>query len=718
MKHRRKMRQKRTHGTLWVMIVALFASCFIVYGAAQGVMGVMNSWLVDLPDIEESDAFNYSQKTRVYAADETTLLAEFFIENREPVTLEQVSPYVLEGTVATEDERFYEHEGVDLMGIARAVVVNLTGGLEGASTITQQFIRNTILADEANEISYKRKIREAQLAIDLEKLYSKDEVLLMYLNTINYGDGCWGIEAAAKNYFQKNAIDLSIAEAAALVGIPQSPTYLNPKENPDACLDRRNLVLDRMLRYGTINQEEYDAALADPLGLNPAPEMDSEGIYQFPYFTSYVRELLLDEFEISEVFKGGLRVYTTIDPDMQYKAEAAAEQQYAEMDSDLAVSLTAVDPATGYIKAMVGGKNYSEDKKFNLATQGKRHAGSSFKVFTLTSAIEKGIDPATKIDCSSPMQVGDWHPENYGGASYGIRTIQEATAISSNTGYVRLAQEITPEATVEMARRMGITTDDLQPLLSATLGAVGVTTMEMAGAYSTLATGGIQRDPIAITRVTTSNDEVVFQHEDTPTQALTGEVSGAVTEVLKTVMQSGGTASAAALPSGQVSAGKTGTSEDWRDRWLVGYTPQLVCATWIGNPDVERSMSPSLDCTRLWRNFMSAALEGQPLVDFPITTPPPYENPFNKQQSDLYDKKDPAEAPSVLGMTLDQAAEVLDGYEVLYVEVFSDTVPTGIIMQQEVADGQILLTVSKGPDPNRPTPTPEPEPQETPQPSP
>lgn len=713
MKIRRKQRHKKTHVGLWTILISLFVTAAIAFGAYQGVIGIINSWLEDLPSVENSDAFNYARKTKVYASDGATLLAEFYIENREPVTREQVSPYVLGGTVATEDERFYEHDGVDPVGIIRALYVNIKGGeLEGASTITMQFVRNTILQEEATDISLERKVREAQLAYNLEDLYSKDEILLMYLNTINYGDGCYGIEAASKNYFQKNALDLTVTEAATLIAIPQSPSYLNPKTNPDGCLARRNLVLARMLKYETITQEQYDAAVIEPLVLNPAPEAAADGIYAYPYFTSYVRELLVDQYSSSEVFKGGLTVFTTLDPNIQNMAETAAQAQYGRMDDDLEVSLTAVDPDTGYIKAMVGGKNYYADQ-WNIATQGARQAGSSFKTFTLISAIEQGISPQTMIDCTSPYTLNGWTVNNYGDSNYGIRSIQSATAVSSNTGYVRLAEKVTVSAANEVAHQMGITVD-IPNLPATTLGAVGVNTLQMATAYNTLAANGYHRDPVAISQILSYDGTVLFQHEDTPEQVLTPEVTSATTKVLRTVFTDyDGTAYNANLPGGQPAAGKTGTSENWRDYWLCGYTPQLTCSVWIG-ARVERTMNQNLNCTDVWRDFMSMALADQPIEEFQTAADPKYDSDFNKDKSRVDEVPDAENAPGVVGLTLSEAMALLSKYNVSNQEAYSDTVASGIVLSQQLQNGTIVLTVSKGPDPNKtptlpePTPTPDP----------
>ena len=386
------------------VIVLSVLGVFVAFIAA-GVFGVVtlcNSWLEDLPDYQNADAYNTAQPTMVYASDGTTLLAEFQLENRDPVALDQISEYVLKGTVATEDERFYTHSGVDYLGVARALVNNLMGGeLEGASTITQQFVRNTILSDEMRDISFKRKIREMYISQKLEEQYSKDEILLMYLNTINYGSGAYGIEAAAERYFSKDAKDLTLNEAATLVGIPQSPTYNNPIDYPDNCLKRRNTVLDRMVSNGVITAEEADAVKAEPIELNPS-EPSMTGILAYPYFTSYVRNQLTNPegkyaYSTSELFKGGLKVITTLDIEAQTAAEEAAAEKEEEAGDPFEVAMAVVNPENGYIDALVGGRDY-ESSQVNMATGeggAGRQAGSSFKLFTLLAAINEGIDPET-----------------------------------------------------------------------------------------------------------------------------------------------------------------------------------------------------------------------------------------------------------------------------------------------------------------------------------
>ncbi len=729
----------RTHAVKWVLLLSVAALCFVAYCGVRGVMGVMDGWTADLPPIEDASFTNYAQESVMYADDGQTVLAQFQLEKRDPVEIDQISPYVLAGTVDTEDVRFYQHEGVDLPGIARALVNNLRGGdLEGASTITQQLVRNTVLTQEANEISFERKVREAELAIDLEKRYSKDEILLMYLNTINYGDGCYGIEAAARNYFQASAADLTLAQAAALVGIPQSPNYLNPKEYPDACLARRNVVLDRMLAAGDITQEEHDAAAAEELGLNPAPDAPADGIYAYYHFTSYVRDLLLKEnnpygCSYADLFEGGLTIYTSLNPDLQEKAEAACAAQRGRMDEALDASVVAIDPATGQVKAMVGGKG---DSQVNLATGQEgggsgRQAGSTFKAFTLAAAIEQGINPQTLIDCTSPMTHTvdgvSLSFENFGGANYGIRSIQSATSVSSNTGYLRLSEKLGQQATTDMAHRLGVKTP-FNTVYTTTLGTADVSPLDLASAYAALAAGGVRRDAVVVTKIVDRNGAVIYEAPDTSERAISEEVAGATTKVLRAVFDtSEGTAYDARLANGQPVAGKTGTSSDFADHWLVGYTPSLSVAAWIGNPAGAIRTDTSLTCNALWKDFMDRATEGRPVEQFPQTKDPTYGNAYNAEQrsklgaavqngsaangtagssadearTDESERnvEGSAAPPDTTGRTFAEAVSLLSGYEAGYLEEYSDTVLAGTVISQSIRDGMVVIVVSLGPKP-------------------
>lgn len=613
-----KRRKGTTNGRGYLpWLIAFFMIVGLAGSLAVGVYTLFDSWLVDLPDYEDSSSYNLAEKTRVYASDGTTLLAEFYLENREPVrSLDKISPYVTGGTVATEDVRFYDHKGIDPMGILRAFVNNLTGGsTEGASTLTQQFVRNTVLASEADEQTIKRKIREAYIALKLEERYSKDDILLMYLNTINYGSGAYGIEAAAQKYFSKSSSNLTLSEAALLVGIPQSPTYNNPVNYPDNALSRRNTVLNRMLTNGYIKQEEYDAAVTQPLGLSiAADQQQGSGIIAYPYFTSYVRQVLLENYSEAEVFKGGLTVLTTLDVNVQNAAEEACAQKERTIESDLEVALVAVDPTTGFIKALVGGRDYATDA-YNLATQAKRQAGSAFKTFTLAAAIRDGINPKTTyLDCGATVEIGNWKVSNYSGGSYGMRTIASAFAVSSNTGFARLCSLVGPEAVASIAHDMGIESN-LEEVLSITLGTNGVTVREMAGAYATIASGGIQRDAVAIQRITDSSGDVLYQADTTGKRVLTEQEAHALEQMMEGVVTSG-TGTSAQLRY-QTAAGKTGTTQNWRDSWFCGITPQYSVAIWMGGRE-ERQMPTSYRSATVFPSFLNRILTDRKSVAFPM----------------------------------------------------------------------------------------------------
>ena len=632
---------KKKHPSTGVLVAVAIVVAFFV-SLALGVFAVGSSWLEDLPDYKSADAYNTSQPTVVYASDGQTVLAEFQLENRTPVESDQISEYVLKGTVATEDERFYTHGAIDPWGIARALVNNIMGGsLEGASTITQQFVRNTILSSEMDDISIKRKVREAYISIKLEESYSKDDILLMYLNTINYGSGAYGIEAASERYFSKHASDLTIAEAATLVGIPQSPTYNNPINYPENCTKRRNLVLDRMLSNGVITQEEHDAAQAEPLVLNPT-EVSTTGIEKYPYFTSYVRDQLTSStgkyaYSKDELFKGGLKVYTTLDVSMQEAAEAAARKKEEAAGSNFEVALVAVDPDNGYIKALVGGKDYSTSQ-VNMATGtggSGRQAGSSFKTFTLISSIEQGIDPNTLIDASATAEFPGWEVSNINHTNYGTTSIEQAFAVSSNTAFARLILSLGPDKVVDVAKRMGISSP-LTATASLTLGSESVTPLEMAESYATIANGGTHYDPECIERIVDRSGSIVVDNSSpVGTRAISAEVAHAATEVMEGVITNG-TGKAAALDnSAQPVAGKTGTSENYMDSWFCGITPQLSVAIWFGDRSdysTAQRVPTGMSAASTFPDFMNVVLKGAAVEQFPSAADPQYKSDFKDEE--------------------------------------------------------------------------------------
>ncbi len=627
----RKKNGKAIVLSILAIIAAVFISLFI------GAAALANTWLQDLPDYTNSEAFSTSATSTVYASDGKTVLAEFQLENREPVEIDQVSEYVLNGTVATEDERFYTHQGVDLYGSMRALVNNITGGaLEGGSTITQQLVRNTILSEEMNEISFKRKLREMFIATKMEEMYSKDEILLMYLNTINYGSGSYGIQAAAERYFSKNASDLTLAEAATLVGIPQSPTYNNPIDHAENCLSRRNLVLDRMVSNGYITQEEADAAKAEQIVLN-ATEPSTNGIVAYPYFASYVRNQLLNEdgkydFSVADIFEGGLNIITTLDVEYQEAAEAAAAKKVEQVGSDFEVAMVAIDNENGFIKAMVGGKDF-DNQQVNMATgegSSGRQCGSSFKVFTYLAALEAGIDPETMIDAGASMELpGANEVHNIDNHDYGTRSIASALAVSSNTAFVRLLMSVGVDKVKEMAQRLGLK-GTLQEVAGLTLGINSTTPLEMADAYATIANGGTYYEPQCIVSITDKDGNVIVDNSHPEGERVLSEgVAYAAIQAMEGVVSaSGGTGYEARLSNGQPVAGKTGTTDDRKDHWFIGCTPSITAAFWLGQrADVysqARAIPGYMTVTSAFADFMNRILQGMPVEQFKEAPAPDY----------------------------------------------------------------------------------------------
>lgn len=687
MKPRRKQRESRAHAGLWTVLVVTAGIAAAIFGCYQGGMALVDEWCKDLPDVHDTDAYNLAEKSTIYANDYDaatgtgTVLAELYLERREPVEIDQVSSYVLEGTVATEDVRFYQHNGVDIQGIFRAIFVNLAGGQEGASTITQQYVRNTLITDEMTDISLKRKVREIELAVELEKIYTKDEILMMYLNTINYGDGCYGIQAAAEHYYSVDASDLTIAQAATLIGIPNSPTMYNPTVNPEASLERRNVVLSRMLTNGVITQEEYNAAKAKDLNLNVQADSDQNGINKYPWFTTWVRDLLLAEdnpygFTTDKLFKGGYTIVTSIDPEMQQYAEEAVNEEYENgtlADDNQEFALTLIDPNTGFVKAMIGGKDYYSDQ-FNIATSSSgRPMGSTFKAFTLTDAIEKGISPSTKINCNGPVTIsstltgtGESHSiYNYGQTDYGTLSIADMTAVSANTGFVRLSyvdseeSGITPASINAVAARLGLNEDNLKTNVpTTTLGVENANTTEMAAAYGTFATGGVYHEPTPIVKIIDRDGETVIDQSSGSNgeQVLEASTAYAVTQVLEGVIdKSMGTATAARLDSGQPAAGKTGTTDNWHDLWFVGYTPQLSCAIWTGDRSNVAELYTSSWNQRIWKSIMTKCLADSDIKEFAKAETPDYDSTYkgsygsSKYDDDEDDESDDDESTSNSG---------------------------------------------------------------------
>lgn len=599
-------------GIIAGVIAAALVSCVIA-----GTV-IVSNWLKDLPDYSNIEDYSRTGITTIYASDRTTKLAEIALTNRIQVDSSEISENIKDAVVSVEDERFYQHGGIDPQGIARALVSNLGGGSkQGASTLTQQLVRNTVMLDDMHDMSARRKVREMYIAIQLEKQYSKDQILSMYLNTVNFGDGNYGVESASNDYFGKHASELTLSEASLLAGIPNSPTMYNPRTHYSDALERRAHVLDRMLATGAITQEEHDEALADEPTIVPAKK--DNGVSNIaPYFVDYVKQVVNDnasEYGISSK-GGGYDIYTTLDIQDQQSANDAVASYTDGKDID--ASITSINPANGYVTAMVGGKDYDADN-FNLSTQMSRQAGSTFKTFTLIAALQNGVAPNTKIDATQPADINGWIVKNASGDERfkGPISLSDAYKYSLNTVFARLAHGLGAQTIVDTAHAMGVQSD-LESVESVTLGTQGVNTMEMASAYATIANGGVYYKPEVITDIEDSDGGNVYTHnQDNGVRVISEAVAAEATSIMESVIDEG-TGKSAKLDDDRQVAGKTGTSEKGRDLWFCGFTPQKSAAVWTGyRNDQSTKLYGGTSSTPLFKDYMDSALSDEEKQDFP-----------------------------------------------------------------------------------------------------
>ena len=558
-----------------------------------------------------------SQATRIYA-ENGELIASLFRENRQIVSLSEIPPRLRQAVLAIEDERFYSHRGIDLRGIARALWRNVReGGLvEGGSTITQQLARNLFLTQER---AISRKVAEILLALEIERRLTKDEILERYLNQVYFGQGTYGVEMAARVYFGKSVKDVTLPEAALLAGLIRGPSIYSPYRNFALAKVRQETVLARMTALKTITAR--DAAAARKARIVLAPPSNALAGIRAPYYVSFILTRLLETYGEDLVYKGGLRVYTTLDPRLQALAEKAVRAglesaQRQRLDVGQAALVT-VDTDTGAIRAMIGGVDFAASQ-FNRAWQAQRQPGSAFKVFVYTTAIAKGVTTTRLLD-DSPVTykipgAKDWTPKNYDKKFSGIVTVRRALERSINVPAAKLLNELGPGQVIETARSMGIGSP-LQPHLSLALGSADVTPLEMATAVTTLANGGLRVQPLSILRVTDTRGKVLEEHRPVRAVGLTPEVAYIVTDMLKGVVERG-TGTAAAI--GRPAAGKTGTTDDYRNAWFIGYTRQLTTAVWVGNDDNApmRRVVGGMVPAQIWAAFMRPAMAPLPALDW------------------------------------------------------------------------------------------------------
>ncbi len=608
----RKKQRKRKTSFLRLLFNTIYTLALLL--TAGVVLGVGISLSQDLPNIKAIGEYRPNETSKVYDAN-GRLLANLCIENREFVPITDIPQVMQNSIVAIEDSRFFKHHGVDIRGIGRALVENFRGGgiRQGGSTITQQLARNIFLSHKR---TITRKLREAILALQIERKYSKEEILELYLNQVYFGSGAYGIETASQIYYGKKAQELNLAEAALLAGLPKAPSSYSPYINMDLAKSRQTVVLRRMADLNFITKEEAKAAGEARIrlaGTRTAGLADNKA----PYFVSYLLFPLIDKYGADMVYKGGLRIETSLDLDMQEAAEKAVSQGLKE-GKNLRVSqaaLVALDVKTGQIKAMVGGRSFKESQ-FNRATQAKRQPGSAFKPFVYTAAIDSGMKPADTI-VDSPVSYGSgsgiYSPRNYDGRFRGTITLRSALERSINVPAVKLMDKLGILNVLDYVKRMGIST--VSPVydshLACALGGLthGVIPLEMATAYGVLANEGIKCQPAPILRITDRWGNVLEEYRPRTERVLRQETANTMVDMMRGVITRG-TGRGAAI--GYPASGKTGTTSSYKDAWFVGYTNKLVTAVWIGN-DNNRPMAHGVTGgalpARIWSAFMRPAMK-------------------------------------------------------------------------------------------------------------
>lgn len=590
---------------------------------AGGLVGLAISFR-NLPDVRILRDYVPTETSYIYDIKGTLLSSLHGEANREVVKLDQISPELKRAVLAIEDSHFYAHQGLNPNSIGRAVLVNWQRGgvVEGASTLTMQLVKNIFLSHKR---TVSRKLAEAVLAIRVEQIFNKDEILEMYLNNIYWGHNNYGVQTAAQSYFSKPASKLTLPEAAMMAGLIQAPEAYSPFVNYEEAKHRQALVLNRMQELGWITAEEAANARAKKLSLGkPTAWRGSKS----PYVTDAVIQELDNRFGHEKVLKGGMRVQTTVDYNLQETAEDVVKNGYQTLRGrgiyakELQVALVAVDPRTHFIKAIVGGVDY-EKSQLNRALHSQRPPGSTFKPFAYYTAFASGKYTPDSVVNDSPVSYRDgsgyYSPKNYGGGYAGAMSIRTALVQSRNVPAVVIGRKMGSEKIIEVCRTMGIKSP-LQAVVSLPLGAIGVTPLEMASAYGTFASNGWYSEPTIIARVTDSQGNVLLDNTPRPKLILDPWATASLNSVLQGVIN-GGTGTAANL--GRPTAGKTGTTDSERNVWFVGYVPQLSTALWIGD-DANRSLGKGITgggyAAPIWRKFMSQAIKNEPVKYFPAAS--------------------------------------------------------------------------------------------------
>ena len=596
------------------LLVALsLAMCFVLFRIYQIKQ--------EVDDVDTRLTLEYGPQTTLIYDSKDRVISALFREHRMPVVLEEISEPLQKAVLAAEDRRFYEHNGVDPRRVMSAMVANVRRGriVQGASTITQQFVRANVLD---NSRTYGRKFREAWLSHRLEEKFGKKAILQAYLNHVYFGDGYYGVQAASLGYFGKPASEITAVEGATLAALINRPSGWTIRKTPLRIRARRDWVLREMYTAGYLDAAAFGTSIATPVAMTLASqerraEMDPVSAGTGPYFASLVHQILFEQFGVDRALTGGLRVYTTLDADVQKFAEDSVAKRLSELDKKnrqggpLQAALVAIEPSTGYVRAMVGGRNFVESP-FNRATDAKRQPGSAFKPFVFAAALEAGFSPGSMIE-----GLGEYVPSAQGGYLPGgeheidSTTLRSALVHSSNRAAVHLLQRVGLGATIDMANRMGL--DDMPSVPSLALGTGEVSLLDLTSAYTTFANGGVLQPPVTILRVEDPNGRVIYRGESVGRRVLSESTAYLMASMLADVVNHGtgytARQSGFRLPAG----GKTGSTDDHADAWFVGFTPRLAAGVWVGFDQprmIMRRGFASVVAVPAWAGFMKAATTG------------------------------------------------------------------------------------------------------------
>jgi len=605
----------------------IFILLIVMAGIICGILaGFFLALTHDLPQISSLENFRPSAVTRIYSSDKV-LIAELFAEKRDPVTLKVIPEYLKKAIITTEDRNFYTHSGIDLKGIARAIIKDIWAGkfVEGASTITQQLAKTLFLNPKKTLV---RKLKEAFLAFHLERRYTKDEILELYLNQVYFGSGAYGVESAARIFFNKSVKDLTLAECSLVSAMPKAPSKYSPLVNRDLAIKRRNIVLKQMLETGIINETEYNKALNETLNLSKK----NKNSLKAPYFVEYVKDFLENIIGSSRLYKGGLTIYTTLSYELQKTAEDAIAKGISDLElrmkqqgiinPDPQSALVCLDIQSGGILAMIGGKNFYKSP-YNRATVARRQPGSAFKPIVYAHAIEKDFTQNMKIlDAPVVFRGGkageDWKPENFSKTYQGEITLRKALALSENIPAIRLIEMLGPSSVVQFGYKLGIKST-LSPNLSLALGTSEVTLLELTSAYTVFPNRGKSIKPYGVMKIVDHNGRIVWRAKPKKRLVMSRTGAAIMTDMLMAVVKEG-TGKKANIIKRPV-AGKTGTTDKCKDALFVGFSPSIATGVWVGRDKfvtLGKRETGARAALPIWMEFMEKALADEPFQYFDI----------------------------------------------------------------------------------------------------